>query len=143
MNHTQRVFEVARQVRGLTRDHARQAVELYLASIAEEAARGEIVSLPSIGRLNLVCRKNGGKLKSRVSRAEIADTDPGYRVQTCIHLSDALKASAKKYLLPAAKLDDHIQRNTVSIRVEPGEGNANRIQSGLSNLFTRKDKKGR
>ncbi len=143
MNHTQRVFEVARQVRGLTRDHARQAVELYLASIAEEVAHGETVTLPSIGRLNLVCRKNGGKLKSRVSRVEIADTDPGYRVQACVHLSDALKTTAKEHLLPTAKLDEHLRRNTVSIRVEPGEDNANRVQSGLSNLFNRKSKKER
>ncbi len=66
MNHTARIHQVARQVRGLTRDLAREAVERYFASLAEDAAQGEWVVLPGIGRLQIVARRNGGRLLAQL-----------------------------------------------------------------------------
>lgn len=142
MNHTERIIHVARQVRGLTRDHARQAVELYLASVAEEAATGETVVLPSIGRLRVACFKNGGKLKKEVSRVAQAVHDAGFRLQTCVRLDEQFKTSCRSHLLYKARIADSIERNTISLehnpvstRIVPGQRATNRVQPGSSKVL--------
>jgi len=119
MNHTERIIHVSRQVRGLTREHTRQAIELYLESVAEEAATGETVILPSIGRLRVACFKNGGKLKEYVSRTAPAIHDAGFRLQTCVRLDEKFKAACRTYLLSNAKLADSLDRNTISLEDYP------------------------
>ncbi len=130
MNHTERIAHVSRQVRGLTREHARQAVELYLASVAEEAAEGGWVALPNLGRLRIGCHKNGGKLKNRISDAALPIHDAGFRIQARLHLNDEFKAACRKHLLPGAKLNAFIDRSTVTIRIEPEKPATNRVQPG-------------
>jgi hypothetical protein len=99
MNHTERIIHISRQVRGLTREKARAAVELYLASVAEEAATGETVVLPSIGRLRIACFKNGGKLKKSIDPNARAVHDAGYRLQTCLRLDEKFKVACRKQLV--------------------------------------------
>lgn len=112
MNHTERVFEVARHVRGLTRELAREAVERYLASAAEEVASGGSVNLPSIGRLEVAIRKNSGRLIAHINGDRSELREPGYRVQACLRLNDDLKARCRRSLLPA---------KPGSTRPQPGE----------------------
>lgn len=129
MNHTERVFEVARQVRGLTRELARDAIEQYLLLAAEEAALGAWVTLPGIGRLRIGCYRNRGRLKNRVSPAALPIHDPGIRVQACIHLNDDFKAQCKRHLMPSSPKD-----YPGSVRVQTGEPDhypgSNRVQPG-------------
>ncbi len=40
MNHTERIHQASRQVRGLTRAMAREAIEGYLRSVADDLAEG-------------------------------------------------------------------------------------------------------
>ena len=111
MNHTERMYAVARQVRGLTRNLAREAIERYLASAAEEIAHGETVILPGIGRMHAVIRKNGGRLVAHINGDRSETREPGYRVQLCLRLDDDFKAACHHNL-------DH---SPGSDRVQPGE----------------------
>ncbi len=81
MNHTERIIHVSRQVRGLTREHARQAIELYLESVANELAHGELVTLPSVGRLHVVIRKNGGRIIADITAKRHQMREPGNRLK--------------------------------------------------------------
>ena len=98
MNHTERMHQVARQVRGLTRNLAREAIERYLASVADEIARGETVVLPGIGRMHAVIRKNGGRLVAHINGDRSERREPGYRVQLCLRLDDDFKAACHRHL---------------------------------------------
>src|SRR5271166_2423706 len=111
MNHTERMHEVARQVRGLTRNLAREAIERYLASAADEIARGETVVLPGIGRMHAVIRKNGGRLVAHINGDRSERREPGYRVQLCLRLDEDFKAACHRQL-------DH---SPASDRSQPGE----------------------
>jgi nucleoid DNA-binding protein len=95
MNHTERVFQVARQVRGLTRDLAREAIERYLASAAQEMAEGEWVTLPSIGRVQIVSRRNGGRLLSKLANGQVSYREPGLRLQARVRMSDDFKGRCR------------------------------------------------
>ncbi|MHB8629274.1 MAG: HU family DNA-binding protein [Aggregatilineales bacterium] len=125
MNHTERIHAVARQVRGLTRDMAREAVELYLASAAEEVAVGGSVTLPSIGRLEVAIRKNSGRLIAHINGDRSEFREPGYRVQACLRLNDEFKARCRWNLLPT---------KPGSARSQPGDGMSKpgsaRVQAG-------------
>ncbi len=92
MNHTERIHEASRQVRGLTRAMAREAIEGYLRSAADDLAEGNWVTLPGIGRIQLVIRRSGGRLRTTLKPGEHGFRQPGLRVQTCVHLSDPLRA---------------------------------------------------
>lgn len=96
MNHTDRIIHVTRQLRGVTREHARQVVELYLASVAEEAANGELVTLPSIGKLRLTVRPNTGRIVVDINGDHTQLRAPGYRVQTSLRLNETLKQQCRK-----------------------------------------------
>src|SRR5688572_7401473 len=54
MNHTQRIEETARRHRQLTRNLAKNAVETYLALLAEEIANGEWVEILGVGKIQVV-----------------------------------------------------------------------------------------
>ena len=123
MNHTDRIIHVSRQVRGLTREKARQAVELYLASVADELAHGELVPLQSIGRIQLVLRENSGRLMVDITGDRTQFHKPGNRVQACLRLSDDLKAHCHR-LLDSPKPGP--------TRVKPEEPNPNRGEPGLN-----------
>ncbi len=96
MNHTNRIIHVTRQVRGVTREHARQVVELYLASVAEEVASGELVTLPSIGKLQLTVRPNTGRIVVDINGDHTQLRKPGSRVQTSLRLNESLKQQCRK-----------------------------------------------
>jgi nucleoid DNA-binding protein len=70
MNHTERIHQAARQVRGLTRAMAREAIEGYLRSAADDLAEGNWVTLPGIGRIQLVIRRSGGRLRTTLKPGE-------------------------------------------------------------------------
>lgn len=96
MNHTNRIIHVTRQIRGVTREHARQVIELYLASVAEEVANGELVTLSSIGKLRLTVRPNTGRIVVDINGDHTKLREPGYRVQTSLRLNEALKQQCRK-----------------------------------------------
>ena len=98
MNHTDRVYHVARQVRGLSREMAREAIERYLASAADELAEGEWITLPGIGRLQIVARQNGGRLLAQLGGGQRSYRQPGLRLQTRLRLSDDFKAQCRANL---------------------------------------------
>ena len=123
MNHTDRIIHVSRQVRGLTREKARQAVELYLASVADELAHGDLVPLQSIGRIQLVIRENSGRLMVDITGDRTQFHKPGNRVQACLRLSDDLKAHCHR-LLDSPKPGP--------TRVKPGELASIRVESGFN-----------
>ncbi len=110
MNHTERVFHVARQVRGLTRDLAREAIERYLASAAQEMAEGEWVTLPSIGRVQIVTRRSGGRLLSKLANGQVSYREPGLRLQARVRMSDDFKARCRIQI-----------HNPASTRSQPGK----------------------
>ena len=123
MNHTDRIIHVSRQVRGLIREKARQAVELYLESVADDLAHGELVPLQSIGRIQLVIRENSGRLIVDITGDRTQFHKPGNRVQACLRLSENLKAHCHRLLdSPKPGLT----------RVKPGEPNPNRVEVGFN-----------
>lgn len=54
MNHTQRIAYVARQKRYLTKATVREAVELYLETLASEITEGDWVDLKGIGKIQVI-----------------------------------------------------------------------------------------
>ncbi len=126
MNHTERIHAVARQVRGLTREMARAAVEGYLESLADEATRGEWVSLPGLGRLQIVARPSGGLLLSHVGRNEYEFRNPGLRLQARLHLNDDFRARCRAHLVPKPGQNrveaGSVSNNPGSTRPETGKG---------------------
>jgi len=123
MNHTERIHHVARQVRGLTREKARQAVELYLKCVADELAHGEMIPLPSIGRVRVIIRKNSGRLLAHINGDHSELRDPGYRVQVSLRLTDDLKAQCHLHLDSS---------KPAPTRVKTGEPEPNRTKPGLN-----------
>jgi hypothetical protein len=112
MNHTERIHQTARQVRGLTRALAREAVERYLASAAQDLAAGQWITLPGIGRLQIVTRQNGGRLLSRLGDGQRSYRQPGLRLQARLRMNDTFRAQCRAHLV-----------HPVSTRTQPGEVN--------------------
>lgn len=94
MNHVARIYAVASEVRGFTREMARAAVEGYLEALADEIAQGEWVNLPGIGRIQVVLRANGGQLRAYVD-AGAQSRLPGLSVQTKVRLNAAFKTRCR------------------------------------------------
>jgi nucleoid DNA-binding protein len=126
MNHTERIHAVARQVRGLTREMARAAVEGYLASLADEAMRGEWVSLPGLGRLQIVARPCRGQLLAHVGSNIYEFRDPGFRLQARLHLNDTFRVRCRAHLISKPGQDrvkpGLVLNNPGSTRSETGKG---------------------
>lgn len=125
MNHTDRIIHVTRQIRRVTREHARQVVELYLASVAEATASGELVTLPSIGKLRLTVRPNTGRIVVDINGDHTQLREPGYRVQTSLRLNEALKQQCRKHFMAdnpgSTRLVSATKRHYPgSDRIEPG-----------------------
>lgn len=97
MNHTQRIAHVAQQRRKLTKAIVKEAVELYLQSLADEIASGEWVDIKDIGKLQVIQEetdsiltsfgKDGKRIKSRVT----------HRLRTKIRLYERFKVFCRKY----------------------------------------------
>jgi nucleoid DNA-binding protein len=106
MNHTERVHEAARQVRGLTRDLAREAIEHYLAMAAEELTQGDWVTLPFIGKVQITPRETGGMLQCRLPTGEIVMRKPGVHLQVRVHMSDEFRLHCRASLVDGSMDSD-------------------------------------
>jgi hypothetical protein len=91
MNHTQRIAHVARQRRSLTKAVVREAVERYLAALAEEIARGEWVDIPGIGKVQVVCEEGKGFVTSITPGGQRVRRPVKVRLRTKIRLYDKFK----------------------------------------------------
>jgi nucleoid DNA-binding protein len=65
MNHTERINEVARRNRNLTRRIAKEAIETYLELLAGEIAEGRPVDIFGIGKVSVDIEKGSGTLISK------------------------------------------------------------------------------
>jgi nucleoid DNA-binding protein len=81
MNHTERIAEVARQHRHLTRRLVKEAVETYLELLEEEIASGEWVDIYGIGKMKVTIEGGSG--------AKALSKYP--RLRTKIRLAEAFK----------------------------------------------------
>ncbi|MBZ0309745.1 MAG: HU family DNA-binding protein [Anaerolineae bacterium] len=93
MNHTQRIEEVARCHRDLTRRLAKAAIETYLALLVEEIAVGKWVEIPGIGKIQVVKEQGGGKLMSILPGGKRVQQTVGLRLRTKFRLADQMKKS--------------------------------------------------
>lgn len=91
MKHTDRVALVARQKRALTQKLVREAVERYLAALAEEIANGEQVELFGIGRIQVSREQGHGVLHAIGPGGTRVPRKAGWRLRTRIRLFDAFK----------------------------------------------------
>ena len=81
MNHTERINEVARQNRNLTRRLVKEAVEAYLELLADDIATGEWADIYGIGKMQVTIE--GGSGAEGLSKYQ--------RLRTKIRLADAFK----------------------------------------------------
>ncbi len=91
MNHTQRVAHVARQRRYLTRATVREAVERYLATLADEIAGGEWVDIPYLGKIQVLREAGMGYVTSTLPDGTRARRQAHMRLRTKVRLSEAFK----------------------------------------------------
>ncbi|MCL4880418.1 MAG: HU family DNA-binding protein [Anaerolineae bacterium] len=96
MNHTQRLEEVARRHRHLTRKLAKEAVETYLVLLAEDIATGEWVEIPGIGKIQVVKEQGAGTLLSILPGGKRVPHSVGLRLRTKIRLTAQMKARCNK-----------------------------------------------
>lgn len=81
MNHTERIAEIARRHRHLTRRIAKEVIETYMELLAEEIAEGDWVEIYGIGKVQVILEKGSGAKSLR-----------GYRhLRTKIRLRDSFK----------------------------------------------------
>jgi nucleoid DNA-binding protein len=86
VNHTERINEVARQHRHLTRRLVKESVESYLELLAEEIAAGEWSEIHGIGKMQVTIEDGSG--------AEDLSKYP--RLRTRIRLGEQFKAKFYK-----------------------------------------------
>ncbi|MBZ0308268.1 MAG: HU family DNA-binding protein [Anaerolineae bacterium] len=91
MNHTQRIEETARRYRHLTRKVAKEAIETYLALLADDIASGEWVEIPGIGKIQIIKEKGAGKILVIQSNGRKALHPVQMRLRTKIRLAEAFK----------------------------------------------------
>ncbi|MBZ0305217.1 MAG: HU family DNA-binding protein [Anaerolineae bacterium] len=96
MNHTQRIEETARQYRHLTRKVAKEAIETYLALLAEDIASGEWVEIPGIGKIQVVKEKGAGRLMAILPNGKRIPRSVGVRLRTRIRLTEQMKSHCYK-----------------------------------------------
>lgn len=96
MNHTQRVACVARQRRSLTKAVVREAVERYLAALAEEVARGKWVDIPYIGKIQVVREEAKGYVNAIMPDGARARRQVKTRLRTEVRLSEHFKKRCKQ-----------------------------------------------
>jgi nucleoid DNA-binding protein len=96
MNHTERIAQVARQRRGLTRNLVAEVVDLYLQALANEIAAGEWVDIPGIGKLQVTQEETKGMLMSIVAGGQREIRRPGLRLRTKVRLYEAFKRQCRE-----------------------------------------------
>ena len=99
MNHTERIAYVARQDRRLTRNLVRDAVELYLKTLAEDIASGEWVDLPGIGKVQVMLEPASGTLYPIKDQGERQARKPHTRLRTKVRLNAAFKERCRATLI--------------------------------------------
>jgi len=91
MNHTQRVAQVARQRRSLTKAGVRESVERYLEALAEEIASGEWVDIPYIGKVQVSREEGKGFVTSITAGGTRERRKVKMRLRTKVRLSERFK----------------------------------------------------
>ena len=91
MKHTDRVALVARQKRALTQRLVREAVERYFEVLADEIARGELVELYGIGKIQVSREQGHGTFQAIGPGGTRIPRKAGWRLRTRIRLFDAFK----------------------------------------------------
>lgn len=91
MNHTQRVAHVARQRRYLTKSLVREAVERYLAALADEIAGGEWVDIPYLGKIQVVREAGTGYVSAIIAQGKRARRQVQTRLRTRMRLNARFK----------------------------------------------------
>ena len=100
MNHTERIAYVARQDRRLTRNLVRDAVELYLETLAEDIASGEWVDLPGIGKVQVTARTRPAERCMRSKAMATANcANRSTRLRTKVRLNAAFKSRCRATLI--------------------------------------------
>jgi nucleoid DNA-binding protein len=99
MNHTERIAYVARQNRRLTRNLVRDAVELYLETLAEDIVSGEWVDLPGIGKVQVMLERASGTLYPIQGNGNRQARKPHTRLRTKIRLNTAFKIRCRATLI--------------------------------------------
>ena len=99
MNHTERLAYVARQGRHLTRNLVRDAVELYLETLAEDLASGEWVELPGIGKVQVMLEPASGTLYPIKDRGDRQPLNPHTRLRTKVRLTAPFKIRCRETLI--------------------------------------------
>ncbi len=97
MNHTQRVAHVARQRRYLTKALVREAVERYLAALAEEIAGGEWVDIPYLGKIQVVREAGTGYVNAIIADGTRARKQVQMRLRTKVRLNEAFKRRSRDF----------------------------------------------
>lgn len=96
MNHTQRVAHVARQRRYLTKALVREAVERYLAALADEIAGGEWVDIPYLGKIQVVKEAGTGYVTAILPDRTRSSRRVQTRLRTKVRLSQAFKRRVRR-----------------------------------------------
>jgi hypothetical protein len=91
VNHTQRIAYVARQRRSLTKALVREAVERYLAVLAEEIATGEWVDIPGIGKMQVSREAGKGYVTSIAPGGQRVRRKVQMRLRTRIRLYEKFR----------------------------------------------------
>ncbi len=104
MNHTERLAYVARQNRRLTRNLVRDAVELYLETLAEDIVSGEWVDLPGIGKVQVMLEPASGTLYPIQDQDDRQSHKPRTRLRTKIRLNTAFKIRCHATLIPQSTI---------------------------------------
>ncbi len=96
MNHTQRIEEVARRHRQLTRKLTKDAIDTYLALLAEGIASGEWIEIPGIGKIQVIQETGAGTLNIIRSDGQRVQRSVKKRLRTKVRLSEAFKKHCYK-----------------------------------------------
>ena len=88
MNHTQRVAHVARQRRYLTKALVREAVERYLAALADEIAGGDWVDIAYIGKIQVIREAGKGYVNAIMPDGSREKRPVKLRLRTKVRLSE-------------------------------------------------------
>jgi nucleoid DNA-binding protein len=91
VNHTQRIAYVARQRRSLTKALVREAVDRYLAALAEEIASGGWVDIPSIGKVQVSREEGRGYVTSITPGGQRVRREVKMRLRTRIRLYEKFR----------------------------------------------------
>ena len=92
MNHTQRIAQVARQRRYLTKALVRESVERYFEVLADDIANGEWVDLPGIGKIQVIQEEANSVLTSFGKDGQRIRRRVTHRLRTKIRLYEKFKA---------------------------------------------------